>query len=74
MFFFKKNTKIIAVIQLKGHMANISIFDIIMSNFDYFWKFSLIVLLKVDKNLNVELYCAVLALCLIINLRIKYYE
>ena len=61
----------VAVVQLKRCIAGASIFRIIIGKFSY-WKGSyLVVLLKVDKDLEVGFHYAISPLCLAINLRVE---
>lgn len=53
-------------------MIIVSIFDIIINKLDYWYKLSLIILLKVDKYIKIYFYYTIFLLSLFINLRIKY--
>ncbi len=61
----------IAIVKFKRLIVNVCIFCIIVSKFSYWKEFSLIILLIVDKNLEVGLHYIVLSLILVINLRVK---
>ena len=61
----------VATIQLKQGVAKACIFDIFICKLSYQLEISLIVLVKVDKSLKINLYNIVLTLNLVINLRIK---
>ena len=52
-------------------MANASILGIIVGELCHEKKLCLIILLKVDKGLEVGFYCIILPLCLAIHLRIE---
>ena len=53
-------------------MTITSVFAIIIYKPRHWQEFSLVILLKVDKNLKIGLYGAVLPLFLAISLRLKY--
>ena len=55
--FFIKNAKIISAIELEKYIANASIVSIIISKFHYKKKPFLIILLKIDKDLEISFYC-----------------
>ena len=61
----------ISIVQLKEHVANASILDIIVSKFRYIKKLYSIILLKIDKNLEINFYYIILPFSLIIYLWIK---
>ena len=61
----------IAVIQLKKHIAGAYIFGVVISNFNYYWELGPIVLLEVDKDLEVSFYDTILLFGLAVNLQIK---
>ena len=61
----------IFVVELEKHMVNTSIFDIIIGKLRYGKKLGLIILLKVDKGLEVDFDCTILPLGLAIHLWIK---
>lgn len=52
-------------------MVNAHIFGIVVSKFSYWEEPNPIVLLVIDKNSEVSLYCIVLSLGLVINLRME---
>ena len=52
-------------------MTNTSIFCIIVNEFSYKKKLGLIVLFVMNKNSEIDLYCAIWPLGLVINLRIE---
>ena len=58
----------ISVIKLKRHMANASIPGIIIGKFCHEKKLCPIILLKVDKNLEVGFYCTILSFGLTVHL------
>ena len=61
----------ISVIELKKYMAGTGIFGIIVGKFYYGKKPCPIILLKVDKNVEVGFFCTILPLCLAVSLRVK---
>ena len=67
-FFFIKNIKIIFVVKLKKHMADISIFGIIIDKLCYKKKPYLIILFKIDKDLKIDIYYTILPFGLTIRL------
>ena len=58
----------IFVIKFKGYMTNIDIFGIIIDKFYHKKKPCLIILLKVDKDLKVNVHYTILHLSLIVHL------
>ena len=60
--------KIISIIELKKHVADVSIFDIIIGKLNYWYKPCLIILFKIDKNLKINFYYTIQLLCLAIYL------
>ena len=61
----------ISVIKLEKYIVGVSIFGIIISKLNYKKKLCLIILLKVDKNLEIGVYCTILPLSLVDCLRVK---
>ena len=61
----------ISAIELEKYVANISIFDNIVGKFCYKKKSYPIILLKVDRDLEIDFYCAILLFGLTIYLWIK---
>ena len=61
----------ISTIKLKKYMASTSIFSIVISKLCYGKKLYLIILLKVNKNLEVGFYYIILSFSLAISLWIK---
>ena len=61
----------VATVQLKRRIVKTCIFDVVICELRYWLEPGPIVLFKVDKELNVDLYNAVLPFCLAISLRIK---
>lgn len=55
-------------------MTNIYIFSIIINKLNYYYKFSLVILFLIYKNLKIYLYFTFLLFNLAINLRIKSYK
>ena len=68
IFFLIKNPKIIFAIELKRHIANASIFNIIIGKLYYKKKLCLIILYKVDKSPKIDFYYAILSFDLAICL------
>lgn len=64
----------IAVIELKKCIAGTCILGIIAYEFHRGQEFYLMNLFLIDKNTKISLYCAILSLCLVIYLSIKYNE
>ena len=58
----------IFVIELKRHIANISIFDIIIGKLYYKKKLCLVILFKISKNLKINFYHTILSFGLTIYL------
>lgn len=69
--FFVRNARVIAAVQLRRYVAGIGVFCIIIDKFSYWKKPYQVILLEVDKNLDVGFYFTVLSFSLIISLRIK---
>ena len=63
--------RIVAIIQLKKNITGISIFCIIIGKFNYQKEFYSVILLKVNKDLEVNFCGAVLPLGLTVCLRVK---
>ena len=61
----------ISVVELKKCVAGASIFDIIISKLCHGKKICPIILLKFDKNLEVDFYCTIQPFSLAICLQIK---
>ena len=62
---------IVAIVQLEWDMAGACIFGIVVCNLSYWEEPSLIVLLEIDKNLEVCFHYTILLFCLVIRLRVK---
>ena len=62
--------RIIATIELKKYILNTSFFSIIIYKLNYWQKFYLVILLKVDKNSKIHLYYTMLTFELIVDFRI----
>ena len=60
--------RIISIVKLKKYIANISIFDIIISKYYYKKKLYLIILFKINKNTKISFYCTILFLNLAVYL------
>ena len=58
----------ISTIEFERRMASASIFDIIIGKFCYKKKLYLIILFKVDKNLEINFYYTILPLSLVVHL------
>lgn len=69
--FFIRDMRIIVAVQLKGCVVGASIFCIIIDQFNYWKEFCPIVLLKVDKDLEIDFHYTVLPFSLAVNLRVK---
>ena len=52
-------------------MADTSIFGIVVGKLRYKKKLCSIILLKVDKSLEIDFYCTILPLCLIVYLQVE---
>lgn len=52
-------------------MVNTAILSVVISKLDYRQELGLIVLFSIDKNLQIDYYCAILTFCLYISLRVK---
>lgn len=63
--------KVITIIQHKIYIADIYIFYIVICKLCYWQKLGLIILLEIDKKLEIIIYYAVLPFDLAISLRIK---
>ena len=61
----------ISVIELKRHMAGISIFNIIIGKFRYKKKLCLVILFQIDKNSKVSFYYTILPFDLTVCLWVK---
>lgn len=69
--FFIKVIKVVVVLQLKRCIANASVFYIIIGKVSYWKKFCLIILLKIDKGLEVDFYHAILSPSLTVSLKVE---
>lgn len=70
-FFFVKNVKIVAVVEIKWNMTDASVFSIIICKIGYQKKFFLMILLIIAKNSNISLYNTILLFILAIDLRVE---
>ena len=61
----------ISAIKLKKRMAGASVFGIIVNKLYYGKKLCLIILLKIDKNLEIGFYCTILPLNLATHLQVE---
>lgn len=64
----------VVIVEFKNHKIDICIFFIIIYKFDYWKKFYSIILLKIDKILEICFYYTIFSLYLIINLLVKSYK
>ena len=62
---------IVATVQLQRHMMIVCILSIIVSKLGYWYKPGLLVLFKINKDSEIQFYCTVLSLSLIVSLRVK---
>lgn len=62
----------IFAIQLKKYIANARIYHIAICKLDYWQKPSPVILFKIDKSLEINLYYTILVFCLFVSLRIIY--
>ena len=69
--FFIENVRIISIIELKKYVTNASIFGIIVNKLCYKKKLYLIILLKVNKNLEIGLYYIILSFNLAVHFWLK---
>ena len=69
--FFIGDARLVAIVKFKRHMVNVYIFGIIINKFSYCKECRQIILLVINKNFKIGLYCIVLVLGLAINLRVK---
>ena len=60
-----------ATIEFKRHMAGDSIFGIIIYKLNYCQEVCSVILLPVHKSSEICFYCAILSLCLAINLSMQ---
>ena len=58
-------------VQFKGHMTDTCVFGIVVSKLGHCKEPSPVILLEVDKSLEISFYSAVLPLGLTVNLRVK---
>ena len=58
----------ISIVELEGHIANANILSIIVGKLYHRKKLCLIILLKVDKNLEIGFHCAILPFDLTVRL------
>lgn len=65
---------VIIVIQLKKRMANVCIFGIGVCKFSHWQECCSVVLLEVDKNLEIMIFYSILTLYLTISYKMKYDE
>ena len=63
--------RIIFAIELEKYIANASIFGIIIDKLSYLKELSLVILFKIDKNLKISFYYAILFLDLAVYLKIE---
>ena len=61
----------ISIIKLKKCVVNASIFGIIIGKLHYKKKPCLIILLKIDKSLEIDFHCIILALSLAVYLQVE---
>lgn len=61
----------IFIIQLKKYIFNISVFGIIICKLSYWQKICLVILLAVDKSLEIDFCFAILIFSLIIRLKLE---
>lgn len=61
----------VVAVQFKKHVSNSCIFYIIIHKLNHWQEPCLVIMLKVDKNLKVHFYCAILMFGLTICLRMK---
>ena len=61
----------VAAVQLKMYVADVGIFRIIIDEFSYWKKPYSVVLLKVNKGMEISFHCAVLSFGLAVSLGFK---
>lgn len=64
----------VAIVEFKWHMASICILGIVIYKFRYWQESCLIILLPVDKSLEVNLYYIVVSFYLSISLKVESLE
>ena len=72
--FFKKNSGVVAIIELERGVTGAGIFSIIVGKFRHLQQLCLIILFPIDKCSKIRLYCAILPLRLAICMRLKGYK
>lgn len=71
MSIFKENVRIIAVVELEKRMSSISIFNIVVYKFPYGQKPCQVVLVLIEKSMQICLNYAILLLGLAVCLQLK---
>ena len=61
----------IAAIKFEQYVIGASVFGVIVRKLSHQYKPGPVILLEVDKNLEISLYTTVLPLCLAVSLRLK---
>ena len=69
--FFIENAGVITTVEFKGCVAGARIFCIIVGKFSHWKEPSSIILLVIDKNPEIGLYCIVLPLSLAVSLGVE---
>lgn len=59
------------IVELKKKKADTYVFCIIISKFRHWQEFCAIILLVIDKNLEISFYCIILFFSLTVNIEIK---
>lgn len=74
LLFTEKIAEMITIIKFKRCVADIIIFSMVICKLRYGYEFFLIVLLPIDKSMQISSYYTFLSLGLIVRQRIKYNE
>ena len=69
--FFVRDAKVVTAVQLKRCIADAGIFRIIIGKFSHWNESCPVILLKVDKGLEVGFHRAVLPLGLVVSLKVE---
>lgn len=73
-FIPKAQARMIVTVELKRRMASTHILSFVVCKFYYEHEFCLIIILSINKSMQIGFHCAILHLSMAVCLQIKYSE